>query len=105
MKVAFFLLSNIRFSMKKLLIIEDDPIVAGIYKSRLERASYEVEVASDGQSGFEAIDRFEPDAMLLDLMLPKINGVDVLKKIRAGSKFSKIPIVVLTNAYVPNMIN
>jgi len=91
--------------MKKLLIVEDDPIVAHIYKTRLEKESYEVEIAPDGQSGFYRIHEFHPDVVLLDLMLPKMNGIEILKKIRAQSQFLKVPIIVFTNAYVPNMIN
>src|SRR6266480_596599 len=91
--------------MKKVLIVEDDSIVAHIYKTRLEKEGYEVEIAPDGQSGFYRIHEFEPDAVLLDLMLPKMNGVEILKKIRAQAKFVKIPIIVFTNAYVANMIN
>jgi DNA-binding response OmpR family regulator/HPt (histidine-containing phosphotransfer) domain-containing protein len=91
--------------MKKLLIVEDDPIVAHIYKTRLEKESYEVEIAPDGQSGFYRIHEFHPDVVLLDLMLPKMNGVEILKKIRAQPQFVKVPIIVFTNAYVPNMIN
>jgi CheY-like chemotaxis protein len=63
-----------------------------------------VEIAADGQSGFYRIHEFQPDAVLLDLMLPKMNGVDILKKIRAQSQFQRTPIIVFTNAYVPNMI-
>src|SRR3954469_18823580 len=90
--------------MKKLLIIEDDPIVAHIYKTRLEKEDYQVEVAPDGQSGFYRIYEYLPDAVVLDLMLPKMNGVEILKKIRAQAQFNKTPIIVFTNAYVPNMI-
>ncbi len=90
--------------MNKLLIIEDDPIIAHIYQSRLEKEGYEVEVSADGQSGFYRIHEFRPDAVLLDLMLPKLNGVDILKKIRAQAQFQRMPIIVFTNAYVPNMI-
>src|SRR5262245_60375565 len=91
--------------MKKILIVEDDPIVAHIYKSRLEKEGYEVEVSPDGQSGFYRIHEFRPEAVLLDLMLPKMNGVEILKKIRAQPQFGKTPIIVFTNAYVPNMIH
>jgi len=91
--------------MKKILIVEDDPIVAHIYKTRLAKEGYEVEISADGQSGFYRIHEFHPDAVLLDLMLPKMNGVDILKKIRAQAQFQKIPIIVFTNAYVPNMIH
>lgn len=90
--------------MKKILIIEDDPIVAHIYRTRLEKEGYSVETCADGQSGFYRIHEFHPDGVLLDLMLPKMNGIDILKKIRAQSQFGHVPIVVFTNAYVPNMI-
>jgi DNA-binding response OmpR family regulator len=90
--------------MKRILIIEDDPIIGHIYRTRLEKEGYEVEVAADGQSGFYRIHEFRPDGVLLDLMLPKLNGVEILKKIRAQAQFQKVPIIVFTNAYVPNMI-
>lgn len=91
--------------MKKVLIIEDDPIVAHIYKTRLERENYEVEVATDGQDGVKQMNDCTPDAVMLDLMLPRMNGVDVLKKIRSRSEFLNTPVIVFTNAYVPTMIN
>jgi len=91
--------------MKRILIIEDDPIVGHIYQTRLEKEGYEVDVAHDGQSGFYRIHEFKPDAVLLDLMLPKMNGVEILKKIRAQSQFGHTPVIVFTNAYVPNMIH
>jgi DNA-binding response OmpR family regulator len=90
--------------MKNILIIEDDPIVARIYRTRLEKEGYTVETCEDGQSGFYRIHEFKPHAVLLDLMLPKMNGVDILKKIRAQSQFAHVPVIVFTNAYVPNMI-
>jgi DNA-binding response OmpR family regulator len=90
--------------MKKVLIIEDDPIVAHIYRTRLEKEGYVIETCADGQSGFYRIHEFHPDGVLLDLMLPKMNGVEILKKIRAQSQFAQVPIIVFTNAYVPNMI-
>lgn len=91
--------------MKKVLIIEDDPIVSHIYRSRLEKEGFEVELAADGQAGYYRLYEWKPDALLLDLMLPKLNGVDLLKKIRAMREFEKLPVVVFTNAYVANMIH
>src|SRR6266404_4424529 len=91
--------------MQKILIIEDDPIVGQIYRTRLEKEGYELEIAADGQSGFYRIQEFLPDAVIMDLMLPKMNGVDILKKIRAQPQFTSTPIIVFTNAYVPNMIH
>ena len=74
--------------MKKLLIIEDDPIIANIYRSLFEKENYKVEVAADGQSGFYKIHEERPDVVLLDLMLPLINGCDILRKIRAQKAFA-----------------
>ena len=78
--------------------------MAHIYRTRLEKSGYTVEVCEDGQSGFYRIHEFHPQGVLLDLMLPKMNGVDILKKIRAEAEFSHIPVIVFTNAFVPNMI-
>ncbi len=90
--------------MNSILIIEDDPIIGNIYRSRIEKAGYKVKLAIDGQSGFYDIHEFQPQAVLLDLMLPKLNGVDLLRKIRAEARFQALPVIVFTNAYVPTMI-
>jgi DNA-binding response OmpR family regulator len=87
-----------------ILIIEDDPIASRIYRSRLEKEGYKVEVASDGQAGFYRLHGLRPDAVLLDLMLPKMQGVEILKKIRAQSAFQTLPVLVFTNAFVQAMI-
>ena len=91
--------------MMKILIIEDDPVVSHIYRTRLEREGFEVDVSVDSQAGLSRMYEFQPDALLLDLMLPRINGIDLLKKIRAVREFQKMPVIVLTNAYVANMIH
>jgi CheY-like chemotaxis protein len=91
--------------MHTILIIEDDPVVAHIYRMRCEKEGFKVEVASDGQAGYYRIYDLKPDAVLLDLMLPKMNGIDLLKKIRAVREFEKLPVLVFTNAYVANMIH
>jgi DNA-binding response OmpR family regulator len=89
---------------KKLLIIEDDPIIANVYRSRFEKEGYQVEVAADGQAGFYRIHELTPDVVLLDLMLPQINGVDILKKIRAQKRFEALPVIVFTNAYFRDLL-
>lgn len=91
--------------MKKILLIEDDAVVSHIYRSRLEKEGFEVQVAADGMAGYYQLYETKPDALLLDLMLPKLNGVDLLKKIRAVREFEKMAVVVFTNAYVANMIH
>lgn len=65
--------------MKKILIIDDDPIVAGVYRGKFQVEGFLVEIATDGQTGLDLILKSHPDVVLLDLMLPKLSGVEVLK--------------------------
>jgi DNA-binding response OmpR family regulator len=90
--------------MKKILIIEDDQIVASIYRNKLSVEGYSVEIAPDGEAGLQAVQKNRPDAVILDLMLPKISGVDVMKKLRAQPEFRTLPIIVFSNTYLTNMV-
>src|SRR5579859_564458 len=90
--------------MKKILIIEDDQIVANIYRNKFSVEGYDVEIAHDGHTGVESIRSFRPDAVILDLMLPKITGVEVMKQVRAEPDFQKLPIIVFSNTYLSNMV-
>ena len=89
---------------KKILIVEDDQIVANIYRNKFSVEGYEVEVALDGQAGMEMLHTFRPDAVVLDLMLPKMTGVEFMKHIRAKSDFQKLPVIVFSNTYLTNMV-
>jgi DNA-binding response OmpR family regulator len=90
--------------MKKILIIEDDQIVANIYRNKLSVEGFNVEVALDGEAGLSALKHFKPDAVLLDLMLPKITGIDLMKQVRAEADFAQTPIIVFSNTYLTNMV-
>jgi DNA-binding response OmpR family regulator len=90
--------------MKKVLIIEDDQIVASIYRNRFIVEGYQVEVAFDGEAGLEMIRSFRPDAVILDLMLPKVTGVELMKQIRAEADFEKLPLIAFSNTYLSNMV-
>ncbi len=90
--------------MKKILIIEDDQIVANIYRNRFTVDHYQVEIAHDGETGLELLSQQQPDLVLLDLMLPKMSGVDVLKKIRAQPDLKQLPVVVFSNTYLTNIV-
>jgi len=89
---------------KKILIVEDDQIVANIYRNKFSVEGYQVEVALDGQSGMEMLNSFRPDAVVLDLMLPKMTGVDLMKQIRSQSDFQQLPVIVFSNTYLTNMV-
>ena len=90
--------------MKKILIIEDNQIVANVYRNKFALEDYQVEVALDGETGLNMLRGFQPDIIILDLMLPKMSGVDVIKKIRGEANFAKLPIIVFSNTYLTNLI-
>jgi DNA-binding response OmpR family regulator len=90
--------------MKKILVIEDDQIVANVYRNKLAVEGYQAETASDGETGLKLMRTFKPDVIVLDLMLPKMSGVDVIKQIRSEEEFSKLPVIVFSNTYLTNLI-
>ena len=89
---------------KKILIIEDDHVVAGIYRNRLQVDGFNVETASDGQQGLDKVQSFRPDLLVLDLMLPKVNGVEIIKFVRSQKEFESLPIIVFSNSYLSAMV-
>ena len=91
--------------MKRIIIVEDDAVVGFVYRTYLKKEGFEVEVMTDGEAGLARIHAICPDAVLLDLMLPKLSGVELLKKMRAEPALSQIPVMVFTNAYIPAMID
>lgn len=83
--------------MSKVLIIEDDPPYRKIYKRKFEVSGYTVEVAEDGIEGLEKMRSFMPDITFVDLMMPKMDGFQVIDTAKADPALKHIPIVVLTN--------
>ena len=79
--------------MYKIFIIEDDEIVAQVYQDKLQDEGYDVEVAHDGESGYLRLMAFEPDLLLLDMMVPKLAGVDILRMLRGTAAFKGLPII------------
>jgi len=90
--------------MKKILIIEDDQIIANVYRNKLVVEGYLAEITSDGEAGLKMVRTFQPDAIVLDLMLPKMSGVEVIKQIRSEPEFFELPIIVLSNTYSTNLM-
>ncbi|MGO8764184.1 MAG: response regulator [Limisphaerales bacterium] len=90
--------------MKKILIIEDNQIVANVYRNKLAVEGYETEIALDGEGGLKMMRMLKPDVIILDLMLPKMSGVDVIKEIRGEADFAKLPIIVFSNTYLTNLV-
>ena len=90
-------------STKTILFIEDDPLVLKLYKGRLEREGFRIESAEDGLVALELLPKIRPDLVLLDLMLPKLHGLEVLKFIRADVNLKGTPVIVLSNAYMEGL--
>jgi DNA-binding response OmpR family regulator len=84
--------------MHKIFIIEDDEIVAEIYKDKLQAEGYEVEVAHDGESGYLRLKTFKPDLLLLDMMVPELAGVDILRMLRGKDAFKDLPVIAFSGS-------
>ena len=82
---------------KKILVVEDDFFLIKVFQTKLIEEGYEVEIASDGEIAFDVLKRFSPDLILLDLVMPKKDGFEVLEDLRKMTKFKKTPVIVLTN--------
>lgn len=83
--------------MKKILIIEDETFIADVYSHELTKAGFSVKTAKDGPSGLKALEEENFDLLLLDIMLPGIHGLELLKQWRVKHPASKMPVLVLTN--------
>ena len=83
--------------MAKILIIEDDPYVQRMYKRMFSHNHYDLILASKGDEGIELARKNNPDVILLDIMLPGKNGLEVLEDLKNSPETKKIPVIMLTN--------
>ncbi len=83
--------------MAKILIVEDDPLMARLYEKVFKFEGYEVDVALNGRDGLDKVRVNRPTVMVLDIMMPEMNGLEVLDKLKADPETKTIPVVVLTN--------
>ncbi len=85
--------------MKKILLVDDDALVLRLYQEGLSNQGLKVETASDGMAAIQMLRKYRPDLVILDLMMPRFTGVDVLKFIRGPGTLGDLPVVVLSNSY------
>jgi len=83
--------------MKKILFIEDEQSLQKTFEDVLKKEGYEIISALDGEVGLRLIKSEKPDLVLLDLILPKIHGLEVLEKIKKDPETKNIPVIILTN--------
>jgi CheY-like chemotaxis protein len=86
--------------MRKILFVEDDVLIARIYRRKLEEADFKVVVAEDGLVAMKMISESQPDLIVLDIMLPRMNGLDVLKYLRQHPGLKSTPVIVFSNAFL-----
>ena len=90
--------------IKKILIVDDDQAVASIYQSKLQHERFEVDIANTGESALVKLEIAPVDLVILDLSLPGMDGVEILKTIRLLSGVDALPVIVFSNAYVSGLM-
>ena len=82
---------------KKIFIVEDEEMLSKVLAEQFSVAGFDVEIASDGEKALELLEKSKPDIILLDIILPKINGFDVLKSIKENPDTQDIPVIMTSN--------
>ncbi len=82
---------------KNILLVEDDPFLIDIYTTKLKSTGFNVEVASDGSQAISKLKEKQPDLVLLDIVLPRFDGWDVLKSLEKNNNIKKTKVVILSN--------
>ena len=82
---------------KKVLLIEDDDFLSKMYATKLEMEGYHPLIALDGERGLKRALKDKPDLVILDILLPKLDGLEVLRRIKADKRTKQIPVILLTN--------
>ncbi|MFC1467444.1 response regulator [Verrucomicrobiota bacterium] len=90
---------------KKILIADDDQFITTLYETKLQKEGMDVVLAADGEEAIKELQTTVPDVILLDIQMPKINGVQVLSYIRAHPKLKDIPVIIFSNAYADKLVD
>ena len=91
--------------MTRVLLVDDNPVVMGVYRSGLSMAGFTVDTATNGQAALDQAAAVTPDVIVLDLMLPVIDGFEVLRRVRADPNLSQVPVIVFSNSYTTDRTN
>lgn len=87
--------------MAKIIVIEDEEVLLGLLKKKLEQEGHQVAIARDGQEGLEKIKADKPDLILLDIIMPKMGGFEVMEELNADKELKDIPIIIVSNSGQP----
>lgn len=83
--------------MKRILLVEDDPFLIEIYSTKLKEVGFLVDVAADGKTALQAMQEKAPDLLVLDIVLPNLDGWEILRTMQKDEKMRKIKVLVLSN--------
>lgn len=90
---------------KKILIVDDEKFVVKALTEKLVLEGFSIDSAYDGQEALLKVNQVKPDLILLDIIMPKLDGISVLKRLKAHSKTKNIPVIILTNLYDDKKVN
>jgi len=85
--------------MTRVLLVDDNPVVVAVYRSGLSMAGFTVDTATDGAAALAKASATTPDVIVLDLMLPVVDGFEVLRRVRADAALMHVPVIVFSNSY------
>ena len=87
--------------MKKILLVEDEEILLDLLQKKLTKEGYEISVARDGEEGLKAMREVKPDLILLDIIMPKMGGFEVMEEMGKDKNLKDIPVIVISNSGQP----
>jgi CheY-like chemotaxis protein len=90
---------------KRIVIIEDSRFIISVYRAKLQDEGYEIHAGADGEAGLALVNQLHPDLVVLDLGLPRMSGVEVLRQIREQAAFKLLPVLVLSGAYSSQVVD
>ncbi len=90
---------------KTVLLVEDNDFIRNMYQLKLAKSGFTVVEAVDGTMALDKLQTFKPDLILLDLMMPNVGGIDVLKALNKQAIIPDLPVIILTNIYNPSTVN
>ncbi|MEA2092908.1 MAG: response regulator [Patescibacteria group bacterium] len=88
-------------NLKKVLVIEDEEIIREILQKKIKKEGYEVETAKDGEEGISKIKEIMPDIIILDIVMPKMDGFAVLEEMKKDENIANIPVIIVSNSGQP----
>src|SRR3989344_2186722 len=90
--------------MKKVLIVEDEQLIGDLLQKKLRQEGYYASVAIDGEAALKQIREEKPDIVLLDIVLPRLNGFEVLSELKKDEELRQIPVIIISNSGQPDEI-